>query len=168
VQRRYRDQLARIDRLLEIVAAPDQLSLAGNLAFEDVVMFACQSMWHLKDWLVADKSFHALDISRFLEDVHAAHCLMICADIANGSKHAALSRPKTSASLSDDAGIHLDGRMGIYQVFYYVVSADPSDPYHGMEVRPFLRECRATWQRIIDTHYLSGVQSWIDWETRGA
>lgn len=144
------------------------MALAGNLAFEDVLMFTCQCIWHLKDWIVADESFHARDISRLLEEVHSAHCLMICADIANGSKHATLSRPKTSASLSESTGIHLNGRKGIYQVFYYVVSDDPSDPYHGIEMREFLQECRATWQRIIDTHYLSEVRNGIDCGARGA
>lgn len=159
MQPHYREQLARVDRLLDIVLAPDQTAGAGNLDFEDVLYFACQSIWHLKDWIMADESFHALDKRRLLDDIHGAHCLMVCADIANGSKHATIKRPKTSATLSEDHGIYLDNKQGIYQVFYYLHSSNPSDSYHGIEIRPFLRECRAAWQHIIDTHYLSELRT---------
>lgn len=157
----YQDQLERIDRLLAIVNAPDQNTEIGGLRFEDVLAFACQSMWHLKDWILNDPMFLPDDPSALVADIHSTRCLMICADIANGSKHAILSRPRTDFSLSESTGIHLDQRKGIFQVFYYIVSNDKDDPFHGMEVRPFLAQCRREWERLIDEHRLTGVDRYI-------
>lgn len=153
----YRDQLARVDRLMEIVLSADQLSLSGNLTFEDVIAFTCVSLWHLKDWILNDVNFHADNVDELIADIHRERCLLVCADIANGAKHAVLARPKTAASVSDNQGIHLDSRAGIYQVFYYIDSADPAESYRSMEMRPFLQECRAAWGRIIKRHYMSAI-----------
>ena len=155
MERYFQEQVARIDRLMEIVRAPDQDSLTGRLQFEDVLIFACQCMWHLRDWILNDPEFRAKDKNGLRDDIHKERCLRICADLANGSKHLVLAHPKTSVSLSDRQGIHLETSKGIFQVKYYVRSSDGSDPYDGVEIREFLNECRTTWQRIIDKHHLS-------------
>ena len=47
----FKDQVARIDRLMAILEAKDCHALASGLESIDIVVFACQSMWHLKDWI---------------------------------------------------------------------------------------------------------------------
>ena len=152
MKKRFQDQLDRVDRLLAIVNAPDPFPLIGQLEFTDVVYFTIQCMWHLKDWSLNDQYFMTPDKAELLRDIHAQRCLLICSDLANGTKHLELRRPKVGATLDENAGIHLDGSKGICQHFYDVVCKDETDPYHRKEIRDFLAECRRTWGEIIDRH----------------
>lgn len=157
MQRYFQEQVDRIDRLLKIVYAQDQTTLAGNLSFEDVLFFTCQCIWHLKDWVLNDAEFQAKDKDQLRNEIHSEQCLRICSDLANGSKHLVLAHPKTPFSLSPRIGINVEPAKGIFQVHYYVTSSDPTDPYHGMEIRELLRQCRDAWQNIIDRHYLGAI-----------
>ena len=132
--------------------------VCGGLEAIDVVLFACQSMWHLKDWIRNDSNFGAKDIKELEKDVHASQCLLVCADLANGSKHLSLKNRKVDARLLERSGIRYDSSTGIFRELYYVVCRDRSNQYHGMEVRDLLRRCRDEWQRIISRYYLSKVE----------
>ena len=48
----YQEQVERIDRLMKIVEASDPYKVISGLSFYDVIVFTCQSMWHLKDWIL--------------------------------------------------------------------------------------------------------------------
>jgi hypothetical protein len=163
MEHRFEEQMQRIERLLRIVDAKDSSKLLGTLTFYDVIIFACQSMWHLKDWILHDEEFGAADGEVLKRDIHAAHSLKVCADIANGSKHLLLKRPKvgTGAAISDREGLHFDSEAGIFQEFMYIQCPDKSDEFHGMEIRPFLHRCREDWRAIIDRHHLSNVYTWL-------
>lgn len=156
----YQEQLKRIDRLMKMVEE-DQFhaGVAGGLEPIDLVLFACQSMWHLKDWICNDSNFGVKDIEALKKDVHSSHCLLVCADLANGSKHLSLKDPKVGAGagLSERSGVHYEPSKEIFREIHYVVCSDPSDEHHGMEVRDLLRRCRDEWQRIINQHHLSRV-----------
>ena len=158
---RYKDQLERIDRLMTIVEADNPHNRTSGLDPIDIIVFACQSMWHLKDWIVNDAHFGARDIKELKSDIHASRCLLVCADLANGSKHLSLTYPKVGARLSEHSGFHYEPSKGICRDIYYVVCPDPSDEYHGIEVRNLLRCCRNEWQKIINRHYLSKIDD--DW-----
>lgn len=151
----YQYQLGRVYRLMEIVNAQDPDPLMGNLNFEDVLIFTCQSIWHLKDWILNDPEFGAKDPEQLKADIHSEKSLLVCADLANGSKHLKLRGPKTGFDFAEPTGIHLNQNKGINQKFYYIVSSDHSDPYFGKEIRELLADCRKSWERIIDKHYLS-------------
>ena len=156
-----KDQLDRIDRLMTIVEADNPHAWVSGLDGLDIVVFACQSMWHLKDWILNDAQFGARDREELNKDIHESLSLLVCRDLANRSKHLSLDDPKTDARLSDDPGIHYEPSKGICREIYYVVCHNPSEEYHGMEVRDVLRRCRDEWQRIINRHYLSKVDD--DW-----
>lgn len=151
----YQEQLGRIDRLMAIIEADNPHNIMRGLLFYDILIFACQSIWHLKDWVINDPEFGAKDKEALKNDIHSARCLLTCSDLANGSKHLLLSRPKRGARFSELQGVDIDTRNGIYQELYYVVCSDPADEFHGIEVRTLLRRCRNTWDRIINCHYLS-------------
>lgn len=159
----YRDQLQRIDRLMAIVESDNFNDWINDLEPIDIVVFACQSMWHLKDWILNDPCFGAKNRDELNCEIHASRCLCICADLANGSKHLTLNNPRTDARLSDRYGFQLDTSKEICRVIYYVWCDDQSDEYHGMEIRDFLRICRDQWQRIIHRHHLSKIGD--DWTT---
>jgi hypothetical protein len=158
MERYFQAQVERIDRLMTIMRSPDQTALLGGaLTFEDAVIFTCQNMWHLKDWILNDPAFHPKDTALLTKDIHSQQCLLICADLANGSRHLTLDRPKVGAIFSKSVGIHIERSKGIYRDFYYVECSNPNDPYHGVEIRELLAEAREAWERIIDSHYLSAV-----------
>jgi len=157
----HKDQLQRIDRLLTILELDDPYDWVRGLDSIDIIVFACQSMWHLKDWILNDAQFRARDREELKRDIHASRCLLICADLANGSKHLSLNNPKTDARLWERSGFHFDASKGICRDIYYVVCDDRSDEYDGMEIRDLLRRCRNEWQSIINRHYHSRIDD--DW-----
>src|ERR1700752_277864 len=157
----YQEQVERIDRLMKIVEASDPYKVMSGLSFYDVIVFTCQSMWHLKDWILNDPHFGASDQAALSKDIHAVRCLLVCADIANGSKHLSLSRPRVGGALSEATGLHVDTEKGICQEFYYVCCSNPADELHGIEIRTLLRRCRDSWEQIINRHYLSQVDTWL-------
>ena len=156
----FREQLERIDRLMMIVEADNPHKWASGLLTIDVVMFACQSMWHLKDWILNDRDFGAKDRKALEGDIYASRCLLACADLANGSKHLSLNSPQIGAHVSDRAGTHLDWAKGVLRELHYVVCDDHSDEFHGMEIGTLLRLCRDRWDAIIDCHWLSYTDDW--------
>ncbi len=155
IPRTFHEHLSMIDRVMKIIMADDPIPLLGGLLYMDLVIFACQCMWHLKDWMKNDPIFCAKDAKALDLDIHSEQCLKICADLANGLKHLSLKSPKTNFSLSPRTGIHVE--RGIWQEYYYVVCSDGTD--NGMELRSLLLQCRDAWQGIINKHYLSNVET---------
>ena len=151
----FREQLERVDRLMTIVEADNPYKLATGLLTIDVIMFGCQSMWHLKDWILNDADFGAKDKDALKKDIYSSRCLLACADLANGSKHLSLNRPNFGSRIGDRTGVHIETSKGIYRELHYVVCANPSDEFHGMEIGTLLRHCRERWNSIINRHWLS-------------
>jgi hypothetical protein len=114
-------------------------------------------MWHLKDWVLNDPEFGAKDKEALKRDIHAEECLLVCSDIANGSKHLRLDSPKAGSSLSDRRGLHVEPSLGVCKELYFVSCLDKTNKYHGVEIRDLLGECRNTWERILNKHHLSVV-----------
>ena len=106
----FQDQLARVDRLMTIIEAKNPHNLAIGLQMIDITIFACQSMWHLKDWILNDSDFGAKDKNALKKDIHSSRCLLVCADLANGSKHLSLDRPKIGGRIADYGGVILNHR----------------------------------------------------------
>jgi len=146
----YRDQMDRSRRLLAILNANDWTKVASGLDSEDIVVFAAQCIWHVKDWILNDPTIDDLDVRSFNDAVHQDLYLMACADIANGSKHLRLENSKVGARLSEAGGIHLSSAEGVFKRFHYVVAEDKSLPFHGMEVRHLFDSCMENWERLID------------------
>ena len=118
-------------------------------------MFACQSMWHMKDWILNDPDFGARDNNALKSDIFSSRCLIACADLANGTKHLSLDRPHIGSRLADHTGLQIDSSKGVSREIHYVVCPDPSDEFQGMEIRTLLRRCRDRWDSIINRHWLS-------------
>ena len=147
MEKSFIQQVERIDRLMRIVEADTPHDLASGLLTVDVIMYACQSMWHLKDWILNDPDFGAKDQEKLKAEIHASRCLLVCSDLANGSKHLSLLRPKKGGRLSEHTGIHIETSKGIFRELHYVSCRDSSDEFHGMEVTAFLWCCRDQWQK---------------------
>ena len=146
---------------MTIVEADCPHDLATGLLTIDILMFACQSIWHLKDWILNDPQFGAKDRNALKADIYSSHCLLACSDLANGSKHLSLDQPKIGGSISGFAGIHIDSSKGIYRERFKVVCLDPTDEFHGMEIGALLRQCRDRWDFVINRHWLSYTDDWL-------
>jgi hypothetical protein len=66
-----------------------------------------------------DPGFKPKDLKRLERDIHASKPLLICADLANGSKHLVPKRPKVSFSFGDGHGIHFDQKKDISNILLY-------------------------------------------------
>jgi hypothetical protein len=157
VEKLFQEQVQRIDRLLRIIESDNPCESVSGISFYDLVIFACQSMWHLKDWILNDPNFSAKDLGAVRVEIHSYRCLLVCSDLANGTKHLSLNNPKIGGTFSARKGVHIDTSKGIHKEFIYVVCPDANDEFHGIEIRELLRQCRDVWARIVDKHYLSGV-----------
>jgi hypothetical protein len=146
--RGYCEQIERVDRLLAIVNSTNPYPHIGDVEFDDLLQFAIQSMWHVKDWILNDQSLSELTKRSVSDEIHSTRCLLICADLANGTKHMRLRSSKTGFSFVGQTGLHLDGKQGICMRYYEIHSDDAADPYHLMEIRDLLAECRKAWEVI--------------------
>lgn len=153
----YHEQWERVERLLQLVLAKDQAVACPGLLHYDLVVLCIQSMWNLKDWILNDPHFGAKSLSELKKEIFDARILLVCSDLANGTKHFRLDNPKTDIALSSRTGFHVDPALGIFQECFYIIAPDTNDTFHRKEVRDFLQECRDTWCRIINKHYLSCV-----------
>lgn len=155
----WQQQLARIDRLLFIINLDDPpYGNATRITFFDIVMFACQNMWHLKDWVINDVNFHVKNKKDLIKNIYSSQCLMICADIANGSKHLILKNKKMGGKISKATGMHIDTRKNIFKELYYIDINDHKNKFYRMEIRDFLNDCRQEWQNIINKHNYSDIE----------
>ena len=153
----WQEQLNRIDCLLRIINSEDPYKHISGLSFYDIVLFSCQNMWHLKDWIINDSNFHAKNKKLLEEDIHNSECLLISSDIANGSKHLKLKNIKKGGKISERRGTHVNFTKGIFKEFYYIDLNDHNSKYYGMEIRDFLNIYRQTWEEIINKHNYSDV-----------
>jgi hypothetical protein len=156
-ERGHHEQWGRVERLLQLVLAKDQVEAHPGLRHYDLVVLCIQAMWNLKDWILNDPDFGAKSLLELKTEIFNTPILLVCSDLANGTKHFQLDNPKTGIGISGRMGLHADPAKGIYQELIYIIAPDRNGPFHGKEVRDFLQECRNAWQRIIDKHYLSSV-----------
>lgn len=138
----FQHQLQRLDRLLSIIEADDQTQVTGELRFYDYVIFACLCTWHLKDWVLRDPEFGARDRKHLSDEIHAARCLLVCADLANGSKHLTLHSPKTGASIGDRTGVNIDSARRVFKTLYFVTCEARRPPRYCVAPPPRFPACR--------------------------
>ncbi len=89
----YKRQFERVKRFLGRVEDQNR----ELVDYEDDLWSFFQQSWHLKDWIKNDPSVPAAVRSRVENEVKKHQVLMICADLANRSKHLHLTRNRTGA-----------------------------------------------------------------------
>ena len=92
----YVQQLHRVRRFGERIRAQNR----ERVSYEDDLWSFFQNCWHLKDWLKNDPSIPTGIRSCVENDVKAFEALMICADLANRSKHLLLSNARRDANVA--------------------------------------------------------------------
>lgn len=79
----YQEQYERVKRLYTRIN-PSTQDHGDQKSYEDDLLSFFQAAWHLKDFIKNDKSLVAFDIECVVKNYNV---LMVCADIAIGSKH---------------------------------------------------------------------------------
>lgn len=107
----WKDQWERIQRFLlrlEEIAKGRRQTRSDLGFYTDIVYATFQNIWHLKDWLKNDPSAKADDVEQFWKSEPS---LMLCADLANGSKHLLLTAPKGDPNSKVKSG-HINWHPG--------------------------------------------------------
>lgn len=90
----YIDQWNRTNRWFARLEGADQLTTPHC---DDLAWAFFQNCWHLKDWIKNDEAIPSDDRVSIETIVEGHPALMICADLANGSKHLELRKPRAGA-----------------------------------------------------------------------
>jgi len=138
-----------------------RLQLCWSISYYELSILCFQAIWSLKDWVLNDPSFGAIDPKKLKDEIHNSDVLKVCADIANGTKHFRLDKPKTDCAISDVKGVHIDINAGVFKQLVYITSVSKTDKYHGVEVSDFIKLAVDEWTKIIDKHYLSNMDRYV-------
>jgi hypothetical protein len=85
----FQEQFARVKRYLARIEDRNRYPID----YEDDLWSFFQNCWHLKDWLKNDSSVPSVITQKVENDLKNCSSLMICADLANRSKHLKLTTP---------------------------------------------------------------------------
>ncbi len=111
-----------------------------------------QSLWHLKDWIKNDSAVPnavQTSVEAWLKSDPAAANLRVVADVANGSKHMALSRtPRAGGSSHYGTDIRVLVGGGLSQTFYIEDRTDPVKP-RRREALKLADACVTDWRRFL-------------------
>ena len=77
------EQFKRVERFLQRIDPPSK-DHGSQVEYEDNLWSFFQNAWHLKDWIANDPEIIKIDIENIVKKYH---CLMICSDLANRTKH---------------------------------------------------------------------------------
>ena len=135
----YRDQL---DRTCRFLARIEAVGPRRDVEYQDDVWAFFQNCWHLKDWLLNDSVVPAETKKPVIEAVHASSTLLLCRDMANGTKHLRLDDPSIGARHSHtntiitpgaesrvDCLIEVDGKL--------------------LSAREVARQCVDEWMKLL-------------------
>ena len=81
--RSYGSQFDRVKRFLKRLESRHR----SHVEYEDDILAFFLNCWHLKDWVKKDAHFPSDKRDAVLKLVHSNPTLMICRDLANGTKH---------------------------------------------------------------------------------
>lgn len=88
--------------------------------YNDIVYAFFQNCWMLRDWMVNSK---ALDKKLIDDFFHSDKDMMICRDLANGSKHLVINKPSIDPNISinrREYSVSLGGEIPKIEVRYWI------------------------------------------------
>jgi len=135
----YIDQLDRVRRMLDRLNRQDR----SPIEYGDDLWSFFQNCWHLKDWIKNDPSVPARVRGLIEKLVADSPPLMICADLANGTKHLWLRKPRVGAKHSRWNLLITPGESSKVE---YLIDIGSGDQQDGLELA---RECLLEWERIL-------------------
>ena len=135
----YMDQLDRVRRMLDRINRRDR----SPIEYGDDIWSFFQNCWHLKDWVKNDASV-PLHVRESIARLAAASPpLMICADLANATKHLKLKNPRVGAKPSHYNIAIVPGESSKVE---YIVDTGSGTQQDGLDLA---RKCLLEWDRIL-------------------
>ena len=142
---KFQDQFARVRRFLQRIQTHNR----SATDYDDDMWAFFQNCWHLKDWIKHDPEV-PLDVRNTIEkDAQGSSELMVCADLANASKHLFLTTPRIGAKHS-----HKNYRVvigGQSKVEYFIDVGDGSK----IDGVALAHRCIAAWESILNKRNLA-------------
>ena len=141
----FQDQLTRVRRFLLRIESHDRPSTD----YDDDMWSFFQNCWHLKDWIKNDPEVPSPVRAAIEGEVKDSFELLVCADLANASKHLVLITPRIGAKHS-----HKNYRivMGGQSKVEYLIDVGDGSQIDGLELA---RRCVTAWESILKRHNLA-------------
>lgn len=103
--------------------------------YEDDAWFFFLHCWHLKDWIKNDDAIDRKHRHSVETDVHEIYELVICADLANRSKHLKLTTKRVDADVtSRSITIHAAPPGERYGEYKFKITCDNNKEFDVIEI----------------------------------
>jgi hypothetical protein len=162
----YLEQLDRVRRALiklenlSTAISTENVSIPTHAEYVDALYFYFQNCWHLKDWIrndVAAPTSLKAAVQRMEAEQDWVHSLMLCADIANGSKHFLQTRnirvgAKAQGQIMVRASESVFGGQPTstsVQFQYQIVEGPAGATHDALDVA---RKALSDWENLITTN----------------
>ena len=153
----YQDQLERARRWLKRLEDAsshandinDPLPTEKHEEYEDYLYAFFQNCWHLKDWILNDTGAPTAlqEAVRKVKKQGATVTLMLCAGVANGSKHLRQARdPRRRAKTVGEIEVEIDPEGNSQTTYTYKVIDDYGNSYEAIELA---RQALEEWEMIL-------------------
>jgi hypothetical protein len=155
----YQQQLARVRRSL---ARVENMSINSKLElpperqteYEDMLFAFFQNCWHLKDWIRNDAAAPRTLAGPIEQLCSQCQSLMLCADVANGTKHLNLTSPRVGGKVVPEIMVRLTDSFvtgeSTGQVRYvYKIEDDTGNSFDALTVA---RQALRDWETLITTN----------------
>lgn len=137
----YIDQMNRVRRFL--MRLDDQVRSQAD--YDDDMWSFFQNCWHLKDWIKNDSALPVSFRNSIEGLVSASPDLQVCADLANGTKHLRLDKPRVGAKHSHRSVEYTGGNSSSIK-FIYFIDVGNGATRDGLGLA---RQCVIEWERIL-------------------
>lgn len=152
----YQEQLARVRRFLvrvEDASVNTKLELPPEkqTEYEDMLAAFFQNCWHLKDWIKNDAVAPRTLAGPIEELCGHYRSLLLCADVANGTKHLTLTRSRLGGRVVPEIMVRITDSLATSesssQVRYvYKISDDAGNSDDALTVA---RQSVRDWETLI-------------------
>lgn len=156
----YEEQVSRVQRWLQRIEDPN----VNQIEHLDFLWSFFQNSWHLKDWIENDSALPKATRDSITQAVHHADAsgaykspfLMICADLANRSKHLDLRHIRNDAKLRGEVRVGitenvLTGESSSSVSWEYVVTLRDGSIHKAVDVA---KNAVQQWRSILSSHGL--------------
>jgi hypothetical protein len=141
----YERQVERVNRFLERIKTPSN----DQQEYEDMLWAFFQNCWHLRDWITNDDSAPKELKSAIKSSEKLSKWLLLCADLANGSKHFKRNRdPFLGGEMHSDVTVYV-GSTTPKADFRYFVTDNAGQEYDAVAVAI---EAVREWVRLLKEH----------------
>jgi len=140
-------QWARVQRALQRIENNKNRQMDD---YEDDVWFFFQNCWHLKDWLKNDSAIDKGIRDSVESDVHKIEELVICADLANRSKHLKLTSIRVDANVTKrNVTIHTGPPGEGYGEYNFIITRDDKREFDAIHIA---RSSVKKWSDLLTSY----------------